>query len=200
MDGDSNPDLAVANSSISNNVSVLLGNGDGTFQAAVDYGVGYGPSSVAIGDLDGDSDLDLVTANSEDDDVSVLINTTTRILTADLTCVPSFGTVPFSTQMTVTLENLYSGQRRRIAAHIDIATASGSYFPNWRAGFMNIMEGGSTVTAWNTYLPALGTLIGDNRFDLVAEDITPAPYNQPPYPPAGDTATASCTVTGIAPR
>jgi len=29
--------------------------------------------------------------------------------------------------------------------------------------------------------------------------VTPPPYNQPPYPPAGDTDTASCTVTGIAP-
>jgi hypothetical protein len=56
-------DLAVANWT-SNNVSVLLGNGDGTFQAAVNYAAGSGPHSVAVGDFNGDGKLDLVTANS----------------------------------------------------------------------------------------------------------------------------------------
>ncbi len=48
-------------------------------------------------------------------------------------------------------------------------------------------------------IPALGSVIGVNLFELVGEDVTPAPFNQPPYPPAGDTATASCMVTGVAP-
>ena len=42
---------------------MLLGNGDGTFQAAVNYGAGVGPSSVAIGDLNGDDNPDLAVAN-----------------------------------------------------------------------------------------------------------------------------------------
>ncbi|MCH7702528.1 MAG: VCBS repeat-containing protein [Planctomycetes bacterium] len=44
------------------------------FGAHVLYGAGNGPSSVAIGDLDGDGDADLVVANSSDDNVSVLLN------------------------------------------------------------------------------------------------------------------------------
>ena len=43
FNGDGKPDLAVANN-FSNNVSVLLGNGDGTFQAAVNYAAGTIPS------------------------------------------------------------------------------------------------------------------------------------------------------------
>ena len=74
LNGDGNLDLAVANSS-SNNVSVLLGNGDGSFQSAVNYGAGDGPCSVAIGDLNGDGDLDLAVANRISDNVSILINT-----------------------------------------------------------------------------------------------------------------------------
>ena len=46
-------------------LGVLLGNGDGTFQAAVTYGSGgYSPSSVAVADVNGDGKPDLVVANS----------------------------------------------------------------------------------------------------------------------------------------
>jgi hypothetical protein len=62
-----------------------------------------------------------------------------------------------------------------------------------------VAPGDSYVTSWVQNIPALGTVIGDNLFALVVEDVTPPPYNQPPYPAAGDTAEANCTVMGIAP-
>jgi hypothetical protein len=52
FNGDGVPDLAVANS-LSHNVSVLLGNGDGTFRAAQNYGAGTAPVFVAVGDFNG---------------------------------------------------------------------------------------------------------------------------------------------------
>ena len=58
FNGDGKPDLAVANSG-SANVSVLLGNGDGTFQTAVNFDAGLSPGSVAVGDFNGDGKLDL---------------------------------------------------------------------------------------------------------------------------------------------
>jgi hypothetical protein len=39
--------------------------------------------------------------------------------------------------------------------------------------------------------------MGPNAFVLSVEDVTPAPFNQPPYAPSGDTAVAGCTVTGL---
>jgi hypothetical protein len=65
-------DLVVANSA-SSTVSVLLGNGDGTFQPELKSAVGKGPRSVAVGDFDGDGTLDIVTANQND--LSVLLGT-----------------------------------------------------------------------------------------------------------------------------
>jgi len=63
VNGDHKPDLVVANGG-SNTVGVLLGNGDGTFQAAVSYGSGgMFPVSVAIADVNGDGKPDLFVAN-----------------------------------------------------------------------------------------------------------------------------------------
>jgi hypothetical protein len=80
FNGDGRLDLVVANSGINpaggwlaGSVSVLLGNGDGTFQAHVDYATGNGPVSVAIGDFNGDHVLDLAIAARSDHVVSVLL-------------------------------------------------------------------------------------------------------------------------------
>jgi len=86
-----------------------------------------------------------------------------------------------------------------VPATLVLTLGSGGYIAGWRAGYTNVLPGDSFVSFWNQNLPALGTLLGDNIFQLVAEDVTPAPFNQTPYPAAGDTDTASCTVTGIAP-
>jgi hypothetical protein len=72
FDGDGRKDLAVANNG-SGNVSVLLGNGDGTFKAAVNYAAGNGPRSVTTGDFDGDGGTDLAVANNGSGNVSVLL-------------------------------------------------------------------------------------------------------------------------------
>jgi hypothetical protein len=63
--------LVVANSA-DNTVSVLLGKGNGTFAAKVDYATGQAPSSLAIADLNGDGKLDLVVTNFTDGTVSIL--------------------------------------------------------------------------------------------------------------------------------
>jgi len=73
FNGDGKLDLAVANGA-GNNVSVLLGNGDGTFQAPVNYDTGSNPwSGMVVGDFRGDGELDLVVPNYGSNNVSVLL-------------------------------------------------------------------------------------------------------------------------------
>src|SRR5262245_6924640 len=72
LNGDGSADLAVANFS-SSTVSVLLGNGDGTFGTASDLATAANASAVAIGDLNKDGKLDIVAASYTSSKVSVLL-------------------------------------------------------------------------------------------------------------------------------
>ena len=57
VNGDGNPDLLVANQvprGVSGSVSVLLGNGDGTFHPAVNYAAGSRPVRLAAADFNRD--------------------------------------------------------------------------------------------------------------------------------------------------
>src|SRR5881396_2035984 len=71
FNGDGLQDLAVANHDI-NTVSVLLGNGDGTFQEAPGspIAVGTTPVWIVVGDFDGNGVPDLAVANVLSDNVS----------------------------------------------------------------------------------------------------------------------------------
>jgi hypothetical protein len=71
FNGDGIPDLAVA-SWDTNTVSILLGQGDGTFLPGQSYPAGYYPFSLTVGDFNGDGIADLVVANRQDT-VSVLL-------------------------------------------------------------------------------------------------------------------------------
>ena len=72
FNGDSLPDLAVANEN-SDNVSLLLGTAGGAFTAPTNFAAGDGPRSVAVGDFNGDARPDLAIANDISDNVSILL-------------------------------------------------------------------------------------------------------------------------------
>ncbi len=75
FNGDGDLDLAVVSADDSGDgiVSILLGNGDGTFQPAVNYSVGTSLVAIAAGDFGGDGVLDLAVTGSFGVDYSVLM-------------------------------------------------------------------------------------------------------------------------------
>jgi len=88
FNGDGAVDLAVSNANqgaTGSSVSILMGNGDGTFGAAVNYPVGWGPFSTEGADLDGDGDIDLTVANCNDRSISVLLGNGDGTFTAHQT-------------------------------------------------------------------------------------------------------------------
>ena len=76
FNGDQIPDLAVANSGQfpddHGNISILLGNGDGTYRAPRNILVGNIPACVSVGDFNHDGKQDLAVANFVDNTVSIL--------------------------------------------------------------------------------------------------------------------------------
>jgi hypothetical protein len=91
LTGDGIPDLIVTNLR-DGSVSVLLGNGDGTFQPQQTFSVGNYPTSVAVADLTGDGIPDLIVTNLRDGSVSVLLGN---------------GDGTFQTQKTIAIGNYF---------------------------------------------------------------------------------------------
>ncbi len=72
FNNDGKPDLAAINRG-STSVSILKGNGDGTFAAQSSFAVGTDAIALAVGDFNGDGKTDIVTANRASYDISVLL-------------------------------------------------------------------------------------------------------------------------------
>jgi hypothetical protein len=131
-----------------------------------------------------------------------IYNNFTCCMTCDYTVTPLAGTVPFQTVHRLTLYNYFTGGAaltRRVAGRIAVTLGNGTYYNPWRAGYTNIAPMTWYSTQFPVNIPALATVIGNIRFTLSAMDVTPAPYNQPPYPPAGSTCTRTNIVVANAP-
>ena len=77
FNGDSDPDLAVANEG-TNNVSVLVGGAGGTFTGPTNIRCAAGPTWIETGQFNGDTDPDLAVVNELCHNVSVLARRSRR--------------------------------------------------------------------------------------------------------------------------
>ena len=157
LDGDGNTDLAVANR-VDNNVSVLLGNGDGTFAAKTDYGVGSTPLSVIAADLDSDGDIDLAMVNNSSNSVSVLLN---RNSTADLAISPgnlAFGSTKIGAADSLSLTVYNHGVDSTL--QVSGVTSSNTVFTATPSSFSVLPGDSATVTV--TFTPTAMATYADS--------------------------------------
>jgi hypothetical protein len=165
IDGDGKADLVVANNG-SNTVSVFRNTGSSgmvSYATKVDFATGISPSSVAIGDMDGDSKADLAVANAGPDNVSVFRNT------------GSSGTVSYATKVDFT-----AGTNPRSVAigdldgdgKADLAVANSgsdnvSVFRNTgSSGTVSYATKVDFTTGISPISTAIGDLDGDGKPDL----------------------------------
>ena len=139
-------------------MSVLLGNGDGTFQANQDFATGQQPVSVAIGDLNGDGRLDIVTANTSASSASVLLGNGDGTFQANEDYATGFA--PFS----VAISDLNGDGKpdivtaNRIASSVSVLLGNGD-------GTFQANQDYATGSAPRSV--AIGDLNGDGWPDLV---------------------------------
>ncbi len=129
FNGDGHLDLAIANGG-DNDVSILLGNGDGTFQESVQYAVGSDPYAIVAGDFNGDGHLDLAVANqgSFDDNGNL---------------------IPASSSVSVLLGNgdgTFQSQVTYAVGNEPIAIVAGDFTGNGRTDFAVVNTGDNDVS------------------------------------------------------
>ncbi len=159
FDGDGKLDIVTANYQVGagTTVSVLRNtsiSGTISFAAKQDFTVGLGPKSVAVGDVDGDGKLDIITANGYGNSVSVLRNTSTM------------GAISFAPKQDFTVGDS--------PAAVKIADFDGDGKPdlvtaNYLANSVSVLRNTSTSGAIS-FAPARSFGVGDSPESLAIAD------------------------------
>ena len=167
VNGDGRPDIVAANQG-TDNVSVLLSRTSpaGTFAPALTYSTGPGtrPTGVALGDVNGDGRLDVVTGNQTTGTVGVLLG----LATAPGTFAPAVSYSSGGNSPTILALSDLNGDGR-----LDIATT------NFDSGTVGVLLG--LTSPAGTFAPAvtyatgsaglvgitIGDVSGDGRLDIV---------------------------------
>jgi hypothetical protein len=164
-----------------------LGNGNGTFQGQQTFATGSNPRAVTLGDVNGDGNLDIITANFSDNNASVLLGN---------------GNGTFQNQATFATNRPYSVTLGDVNGdgRLDITTASYS-FDN---ASVLLGNGNGTFQTQATFAVgdgplavALGDVNGDGRLDITTANSSSGNasvlLNSIPF--TGQTATVAPSVT-----
>ena len=154
FNGDDHPDLAVANSGsgAAGGLSILLGNGDGTFKPHVDYQAGLLVHSVVSGDFNRDGKLDLAVVNTTYNTLNILIGNGDGTFRA-----PASYSTGTTSEWLATAD--FNGD-----GNLDIATTN--YGPDYSSGSVSVFLGNGD----GTFHDDVEYSAGVNPFGVMAAD------------------------------
>jgi hypothetical protein len=169
------PDLLVSNVCVSpsgcvnGTIGVLLGNGDGTFKAAVTYDSGgYLAIAMAVGDVNGDGKPDLIVVSAygntkfADGTIGVLLGN------GDGTFQPAvtYSTDGFSATAIAVADLNGDGKLDVVVTNCDVGTGNGSCYTG--AGVVSVLLGNGDGTFQTAVTYELGQILGTAGADGVA--------------------------------
>ena len=161
FNGDGIPDLAVANM-YANNLTLLLGKGDGTFTSAGTLATGVYPSAIAVGDFNGDGKLDLAVTNSYSQTVSIYLGNGAGGFNAQ-----SIEPVTDKNPVSVTVADFNKDGNQDLAVASSQANAVDIYLGNGNGTFAPE----TVVNAGNSPYSAVAVDVnGDGAADVVVSD------------------------------
>lgn len=156
LNNDGIPDLIVPDQNDSV-ISILLGNGDGTFSSATTVSTGSGPTAVVVGDFNADGKVDLAVGNEYDSDIAILLGNGDGTFQAQ-TSLSASGNVSFS---------LVAGDFNH-DGKLDLASANGGsmyvYLGNGDGTFQSSVQ--YSMTGGSGGAVVAGDFNGDGYLDI----------------------------------
>jgi polyvinyl alcohol dehydrogenase (cytochrome) len=183
FNGDGNADLSVANytSDGGGSVTVLLGNGDGTFQTPSTYPGGANPSYLLAGDFNGDGRTDLAVADAGADNLSILLGKAPLVFTA--------------TTLASSLNPSTAGQSVTLTATVTPLSATGTvtFMDGWTIVGTGSIDSGVATFVTSSLLPGGHSLTAVYSGDSNNSTSTSSVVVQTVNPAANVTATTLTT-------
>ena len=156
-------DIAVANY-WSNTIDIFLGYGDGTFSSQMTYstGIGSGPYSIAVGDFNNDSRLDIVVANYWTNNIGVFLGYGNGTFSSQTTYSTGYDSQPYA----VAVGDFNNDNRLDIAV-ANYGTNNVGIFLGYGNGTFSSQVTYSTGSGSGPHSIAVGDFNNDSRLDIV---------------------------------